>query len=99
MLSEDLTSGPPIEAVRALRASLRDWLPETPVMRCRNLEDRYGLNAEVWGKLEFLQQTGTFKPRGALSVILEFSTGYCCRSEAYPEREAVSPWIVQVHTE
>ena len=70
MLSEDLTSGPPIEAVRALRASLRDWILETPVMRCSNLERRYGLNAEVWGKLEFLQQTGTFKPRGALSVIL-----------------------------
>jgi threonine dehydratase len=70
MLHKDSAGGPPIDEVRALRARLRSWLVETPVLHCRNLEVRYGLDAEVWGKLEFLQQTGTFKPRGALSVVL-----------------------------
>jgi len=29
-----------------------------------------GTNVEIWGKLEFLQQTGTFKTRGALTTVL-----------------------------
>lgn len=61
---------PDIEQVRALRERLRQWLVETPVLRCRQLEQRFGVGAEIIGKLEFLQQTGTFKPRGALSTIL-----------------------------
>jgi threonine dehydratase len=71
MLHRNSSGGPPIDAVRALRTRLREWLVETPVMRCRNLEYRYETDAEVWGKLEFLQQTGTFKPRGALSVVMD----------------------------
>jgi threonine dehydratase len=35
-----------------------------------NLEQRLGVDVEIWGKLEFLQQTGTFKPRGALANAL-----------------------------
>lgn len=61
---------PTIEEVRDLRTMLDPWLLRTPVIRCRNLEHALDTDAEIWGKLEFLQQTGTFKPRGALSVAL-----------------------------
>ena len=56
--------------VRRLSGRLRQWLVETPVMRCRNLERALGFEAAITGKLEFLQRTGTFKPRGALSTLL-----------------------------
>lgn len=39
----------------------------TPVLRCAAIEQELGSNGTVWGKLEFLQRTGTFKARGALS--------------------------------
>ncbi len=62
------------DAVRALQAELQEWLIRTPVVRCRGLEDRLGMSATVFGKLEFLQRTGTFKPRGALSTMLRLDT-------------------------
>ncbi|HET6628708.1 MAG TPA: threonine/serine dehydratase [Woeseiaceae bacterium] len=61
---------PKIDDVRRLAERLQQWLVRTPVMRCRNLEQRLGRAAAITGKLEFLQRTGTFKPRGALSVML-----------------------------
>jgi threonine dehydratase len=39
-------------------------------MRCRSLENHSDGSFEIHAKLEFLQRTGTFKPRGALSVML-----------------------------
>lgn len=51
-----------------MQAVLRRWLIKTPVMRCQALEELSG--ARVFAKLEFLQRTATFKPRGALSVLL-----------------------------
>ncbi len=65
-----LTETPHIDDVRALRDRLQRWLIRTPVMRCRSLEDYLGADFEFHAKLEFLQRTGTFKPRGALSVML-----------------------------
>ncbi len=70
MVHDNPIGPPPIDEVRRLREKLRRWLTETPVMRCRNLESCLADGAEIWGKLEFLQQTGTFKPRGALSFML-----------------------------
>jgi threonine dehydratase len=70
MSRETISKPPSIEDVRALQQRLRTWLLETPVLRCSNLEQRFANDIEIWGKLEFLQQTGTFKPRGALSVVL-----------------------------
>jgi len=60
---------PAISAVRRLRSDLADYIVETPVVRCTAIEDRLGAATEVWAKLEFLQQTGTFKARGALAVV------------------------------
>ncbi len=65
-----LSETPRIDAVRALHKRLQQWLMLTPVMRCRSLEDVMGADFELYAKLEFLQRTGTFKPRGALSVML-----------------------------
>lgn len=62
---------PPIDEVRKLQRRLQEWLQLTPVLRCRPLEQRLGGSMEIHAKMEFLQQTGTFKPRGALSTILD----------------------------
>lgn len=61
---------PPIDEVRELQHRLQEWLLLTPVLRCRTLEQRRGGDIEIHAKLEFLQRTGTFKPRGALSTML-----------------------------
>jgi threonine dehydratase len=65
-----LPETPLIDDVRALHERLQQWLIRTPVMRCRSLEDYLGTAFEIHAKFEFLQRTGTFKPRGALSVML-----------------------------
>ena len=65
-----LSETPLIEDVRLLHERLQKWLHRTPVMRCRSLEEFLGATFELHAKLEFLQLTGTFKPRGALSVML-----------------------------
>ena len=56
--------------LQALCTSLQPWLTITPVTRCAAIEDELGGATEVFAKLEFLQRTGTFKARGALSVLL-----------------------------
>jgi len=58
-----------IGAIRQLQASLADRIVRTPVVRCPGLEARYGRDTRIYAKLEFLQHTGTFKARGALSVL------------------------------
>jgi threonine dehydratase len=70
---------PQLDEMRALHARLAEWLPVTPVMRCAGLELALGGGTEVYGKLEFLQATGTFKARGALSVLLGLSAGQLAR--------------------
>ena len=76
-MHDNPNAAPSIDEIRSLRERLREWLVTTPVIRCRNLEDRFAEGAEIWAKLEFLQQTGTFKPRGALSVVLGLSKEQC----------------------
>ena len=41
----------------------------TPLLRLSNVERRYGLKAELFAKLEFLNPTGSVKDRAALSMI------------------------------
>ena len=53
-----------------LRALLSDRLLLTPVLESPYLAERCGAGS-VHAKLEFLQRTGTFKPRGALAVMAE----------------------------
>jgi len=68
-----MSSGPAIAAIRALQESLGDQTARTPMLRCAAIEDLLGGNTRVFGKLEFLQQTGTFKARGALAVLKSLS--------------------------
>ena len=71
MNNEPGAVAPSIENIRELGDRLDRWLVRTPMLRCINLEARLGVDAEIHGKLEFLQQTGTFKPRGALANVLD----------------------------
>ena len=64
---------PSIDAIRANRERLGDLVLTTPV---RQLDDdavraAVGSDTKVWMKEELFQKTGTFKPRGALSVMLD----------------------------
>lgn len=72
MKSPDIET-PTIEAIRANRARLGDLVITTPV---RHLVDdalgaAVGRDTRVWLKEELFQRTGSFKPRGALSVMLD----------------------------
>ena len=60
-------AGPTIDAVRALRQALGDSIRTTPLVPCAGIELALDNGTRVWGKLEFLQRTGTFKARGALA--------------------------------
>lgn len=65
------TIPPQIDEIRRLSDTLSRWLLKTPVLHCPALTAATG--ARVSAKLEFLQKTSTFKPRGALAVMLALS--------------------------
>ena len=64
-----MTNGPSLAAIRRLHEAQADSILRTPVVRCASLENLLGGDTTVYAKLEFLQRTGTFKARGALSVL------------------------------
>jgi threonine dehydratase len=64
-----VTEGPTIAAIETLRDALGNEIVRTPMLRCAALEGLLGGSTRVFGKLEFLQRTGTFKARGALAVL------------------------------
>ena len=66
-------SAPSLDDVRALQRSLTPWLTPTPLLRCIELEEALEGETAVFGKLEFLQRTGTFKARGALASVLSLT--------------------------
>jgi threonine dehydratase len=63
---------PTLVRIRETRQRIDPFVVETPVWHWRNREinDVVGEGTEVLLKLELFQRTGTFKPRGALSVML-----------------------------
>jgi threonine dehydratase len=63
------TAAPDIEDIRALSDSLARTIMRTPTVRCAGIEEILGNGTTVFGKLEFLQYTGTFKARGASAVL------------------------------
>lgn len=67
----DSINVPTAEQIRSTREMLGDLIVETPVWRWRQSEivALLGADTEVFLKLELFQHTGTFKPRGALSVM------------------------------
>src|SRR5258708_9815386 len=67
-----MTSNPTVAEIAAARDRLGELVRETPVHRWLGPEiaAMAGADTEVVLKLELLQFTGTFKPRGALTVML-----------------------------
>jgi threonine dehydratase len=66
---------PTLEAIRATRARLRDLVVVTPVRLWQDgaLEHVVGPETRVFLKEELFQRAGSFKPRGALAVMLDLS--------------------------
>ena len=64
---------PTLEAIRANRARLGDLVVTTSVRRIVDdaLAAAVGAATQVWLKEELFQRTGSFKPRGALSVMMD----------------------------
>ncbi len=64
---------PTIDAIRANRLRLGTLVETTSVRRVQDdaLAQAVGAHTEVWLKEELFQRTGSFKPRGALSVMLD----------------------------
>lgn len=64
---------PTVEAIRANRARLGDLVIKTPVRQIFDdaMAAAVGPSTRVWLKEELFQRTGSFKPRGALSVMLD----------------------------
>ncbi len=64
---------PTVEAIRSNRVRLGDLVVTTPVRLLVDdaLAAAVGASTEVWLKEELFQRTGSFKPRGALSVMLD----------------------------
>src|SRR3954466_4896794 len=64
---------PTLEEIRAARARLGDLVVETPVWAWRGDEVERATGTRPILKLELLQYAGSFKPRGALCVMLALS--------------------------
>ena len=80
-MSTTQVEAPTIEAIRANRARLGDLIVTTPI---RLLVDdavaaAVGDSTLVWLKEELFQRTGSFKPRGALSVMLDLDPSALAR--------------------
>jgi threonine dehydratase len=64
---------PTLGEIKETRQLIDPYIVETPVWRWQNryIVDALGPETDVWLKLELFQHTGTFKPRGALRVMLD----------------------------
>jgi threonine dehydratase len=70
-----------LEAVRAVRERLGDLVDRTPVRLWRDpaFDHLVGAETRVFLKEELFQRTGTFKPRGALTVMLDLAPAVLAR--------------------
>lgn len=76
MTPSDTSFSPPsMEAIKACKARIAPYVLETPVAVWPGAEAAalWGQETAVIAKLELLQRTGTFKPRGALNVMMHLS--------------------------
>jgi threonine dehydratase len=67
-----VSSTPTLEDIRSARARLGDRVVTTPVRRWDEAEAA-AAGREVYLKEELFQRTGSFKPRGALTVMLDLA--------------------------
>src|SRR5512143_2289961 len=61
----------PLEAIREAAARTAGRLHRTPVFTSRSLGERAGVALHL--KCESFQKTGSFKPRGALNIVLSMA--------------------------
>ena len=69
-----MTKSIDIENIKHLRAVISDNIILTPVIRFKALERLFSKNTKIYTKLEFLQKTGTFKIRGALTSLIKLDS-------------------------
>ena len=76
-----MSEAPPLAAIRSARERLGDRVVTTPVRRWDDpaLIRVLGDGTRVFLKEELFQRTGTFKPRGALTVMLDLSSDALAR--------------------
>lgn len=74
-------TSPTLSAIRQTRERLKDLILETPVWRWQTdaITRSLGEETQVFLKLELLQHTGSFKPRGALAVMLDLERSALAR--------------------
>ena len=74
-------TAPTLDAIRANRVRLGDLVHTTPIRRVQDhaLDAAVGAGTQVWLKEELFQRTGSFKPRGALSVMLDMDADALAR--------------------
>lgn len=72
---------PSVAEIRANRARLGDLVITTPIRRLVDdaASSAVGQQTQVWMKEELFQRTGSFKPRGALSVMLDLDAAALAR--------------------
>lgn len=72
---------PSIATIRANRARLNDYVIQTPIRQIVDdaMAAAVGADTQVWLKEELFQRTGSFKPRGALSVMLDLDAAALAR--------------------
>ena len=72
---------PTVDAIRANRARLGGLILTTPVRLLKDhaLDPAVGATTRIWLKEELFQHTGSFKPRGALSVMLDLDAAALAR--------------------
>lgn len=75
--AQDDVTPPTLEEIRANRQRLGDLVSTTPVRHLDpgSLDDVVDAGTQLWLKEELFQRTGSFKPRGALSVMLDLDGG------------------------
>ena len=61
----------PLDAIRDAAQRTGSYLHRTPTLSSRTLGDRAGVRLDL--KCESFQKTGSFKPRGALNIVLTLS--------------------------
>src|SRR5260221_994330 len=64
---------PSPDAIRAARARLADLIVQTPIWRWRGDEIERAAGTQPLLQLELFPHAGSFKPRGALTVMLHLS--------------------------
>lgn len=72
---------PTLDAIRRNRERLGDLIVTTPTRQLQDdaLARAVGARTDVWLKEELFQRTGSFKPRGALSVMLDLDAAALSR--------------------